>query len=158
MSLIIRKATQSDIPTIVRFVKDLALYEKEPDSAVLTETDILRDGFGENPFFYVLMADWDGKSVGFAFYFFNYSTWLGKPGIYLEDLYVDPEFRGKGIGKNLLKEIAKIAVESNCARVQWQVLDWNQPSIDFYESLKAFNLKEWYTYRLEGEALKKLAE
>jgi len=158
MSLKIRKALPSDVAQIVRFVKDLALYEKEPDSAVLTEADILRDGFGENPYFFVLMAEWNDVPVGFAFYFFNYSTWRGRPGIFLEDLYVNPEYRGKGIGKSLLKEIAKIAVENRCERIQWQVLDWNKPSIDFYESLSAFNLKEWYTYRLEGNALKKLAE
>lgn len=157
MSLHIRKATKDDASIIVRFIKDLALYEKEPDKAVVTEEDILRDGFGEYPYFYVLIAEWSSIPVGFAFYFFNYSTWLGKPGIYLEDLFVNPEYRGKKIGKALLKAVAKIAVENNCERMQWQVLDWNQPSIDFYDSLEAFQLKEWYTYRLEGDALKKIA-
>lgn len=158
MSLKIRKAIPSDASIIVRFVKELALYEKEPESAILTEADILRDGFGENPYFFVLIAEWDEIPVGFAFYFYNYSTWRGRPGIFLEDLFVNPDYRGKGIGKSLLKEIAKIAVENKCERIQWQVLDWNKPSIDFYESLSAFNMKEWYTYRLEGDALKKLAE
>lgn len=158
MSLKIKKATRDDADLILHFIEQLAIYEKEPEAAVATKEDILRDGFGEKPFFQVLLAEWDDKPAGFAFYFYNYSTWLGKPGLFLEDLFVLPELRGKGIGKALLKNLAKIAVENNCGRFQWQVLDWNKPAIDFYESLGAVNLKEWFTYRLEGENLKKLAK
>lgn len=157
MSLNIRKATKNDIDLILYFIKELAIYEKEPESAIATKEDILRDGFGEHPYFYVIIAEYNNEPAGFAFYFFNYSTWLGKPGLYLEDLFVIPSFRGKGIGKSLLINLAKIAVENNCGRFQWQVLDWNKPAIDFYESLGAFNLKEWYTYRITGENLLKLA-
>jgi len=158
MSLKIRKATEADASLIIKLIRELAIYEKEPAAAQATEADIIRDGFGERPYFQVLIAEWSDEAVGFAFYFFNYSTWLGRPGLYLEDLFVLPAFRKKGIGKALLSELAKIAVEKNCGRMQWQVLDWNQPAIDFYESLGAFNLREWYTYRLEGENILKLSQ
>jgi GNAT superfamily N-acetyltransferase len=157
MSLIIRKAAREDVDLILYFIEQLAIYEKEPEAAVATRENLLRDGFGEKPFFHVLLAEWQGEPAGFAFYFFNYSTWLGKPGLYLEDLFVLPELRGNGIGKALLASLAKTAVENNCGRFQWQVLDWNKPAIDFYEALGAVNLKEWFTYRLEGENLRKLA-
>lgn len=158
MSLNIRSASPEDAELIVHFIKELAIYEKEPHKAVATQEDILRDGFGEKPYFECLIAEWENKPVGFALYFYNYSTWRGMPGIYLEDLFVSPEARGKGAGKGLLKKLAQLALEKNCSLVQWQVLDWNQPSIDFYESLGAFHLKEWFTYRIEKDALKKLAE
>lgn len=158
MSLIIRKAEKKDIETILFLIKQLAIYEKEPDSAIATYDDILRDGFGEKPYFYVLISEWENKPCGFAFYFYNYSTWLGKPTLYLEDLFVIPEYRKKSIGKALLIELAKIAIEKNCGRFQWQVLDWNQPAIDFYESLGAFCLNEWLTYRIVGENLLKLSQ
>lgn len=158
MSLSIRKATEQDVDLILFFIKELAIYEKEPESAVATKEDILRDGFGEKPYFHILIASWNGEPAGFAFYFYNYSTWMGKPCLYLEDLFVIPSFRKKGIGKKLLIELAKIAVENNCGRFQWQVLDWNTPAIDFYESLGAFHLKEWYTYRITGENLLKLSQ
>lgn len=154
----IRKAEKEDIDLILFFIKELAIYEKEPESAVATYDDILRDGFGENPYFYVLIAELDNKPAGFAFYFYNYSTWLGKPTLFLEDLFVIPEFRKNGIGKKLLVELAKIAVEKNCGRFQWQVLDWNKPAIDFYESLGAYHLEEWFTYRLTGEKLINLSK
>jgi GNAT superfamily N-acetyltransferase len=157
MSLKIKKATKDDVDLILNFIEQLAIYEKEPEAAVATKEDILRDGFGEKPFFHVLLAEWADKPAGFAFYFYNYSTWLGKPGLFLEDLFVIPELRGKGIGKALLVKLAKIAVDNNCGRFQWQVLDWNKPAIDFYEALGAVNLKEWYSYRLSGESLRKLA-
>lgn len=157
MSLTLRTATRNDAPLIVDFVKKLADYEKEPDAAVLTEADVLRDGFGDRPFFGCVLAEWNGNPAGFALYFFNYSTWQGKPGLYLEDLFVLPEFRKLGIGKALLKEMARVAASNGCGRLVWQVLDWNTPSIRFYESLGARWMKEWLTYRLEGDALIRLS-
>jgi GNAT superfamily N-acetyltransferase len=156
--LSIRPATKKDAPLIVQFVRDLAEYERDPKAAVATEEDFLRDGFGTEPKFHIVFAEWDGRPAGFAFYFYNYSTWQGRPGLYLEDLFVKPEFRGKGIGKALLLHLAKIAVENNCGRYQWQVLDWNTPAIDFYKSLGAEMMKEWLTMRVDGEALKRMAE
>jgi GNAT superfamily N-acetyltransferase len=158
MSLSIRPATAADIPQILKFIHQLAIYEKEPDAAVATAEDLLRDGFGAHPLFYVLLANWNEQPAGFAFYLFNYSTWLGKPGLYLEDLFVMPEYRGHGIGKQLLVELAKIAQAKGCGRMQWQVLDWNTPAIEFYESLGAFPLTEWETYRLVGEGIASLAQ
>ncbi|MCK6603194.1 MAG: GNAT family N-acetyltransferase [Bacteroidetes bacterium] len=157
MSLTLRTATPNDAALIVDFVKKLADYEKEPDAAVLTEADVLRDGFGDRPFFGCVLAEWNGNPAGFALYFFNYSTWQGKPGLYLEDLFVLPEFRKLGIGKALLKEMARVAASNGCGRLVWQVLDWNTPSIRFYESLGARWMKEWLTYRLEGDALIRLS-
>jgi GNAT superfamily N-acetyltransferase len=143
---------------ILQFIRDLAEYEREPQAVTATEADLTRDGFGPEPKFRVVIAEWNGKPAGFAFYFYNYSTWLGRPGLYLEDLFVRQEFRGKGIGKNLLLHLARLAVQDNCGRFQWQVLDWNTPSIRFYESLGAQWMKEWLTMRVEGEALKRMAE
>lgn len=158
MTINIRKATIEDVDLILFFIKELAIYEKEPDAAVATKEDIIRDGFSDKPYFHVVIAEHNNEAAGFAFYFFNYSTWLGKPGLYLEDLFVLPKYRGKGLGKALLIELARIAVENKCGRFQWQVLDWNKPAIDFYESLGAFHLKEWYTYRMVGEPLLKLSQ
>jgi GNAT superfamily N-acetyltransferase len=155
--LSIRPAIPKDAALIVQFVRDLAEYERDPKAAVATEADFLRDGFGADPKFHVVFAEWDGKPAGFALFFYNYSTWQGRPGLYLEDLFVKPEFRGKGIGKALLLHLAKIAVENNCGRYQWQVLDWNEPAIKFYESLGAEMMKEWLTMRVDGDGLKKLA-
>jgi GNAT superfamily N-acetyltransferase len=155
--LSIRPATSKDAALIVQFVRDLAEYERDPKAAVATEKDFLRDGFGADPKFKVVFAEWEGKPAGFALFFYNYSTWQGRPGLYLEDLFVKPEFRGKGIGKALLLHLAKIAVENNCGRYQWQVLDWNEPAISFYKSLGAEIMKEWLTMRVDGDALKKLA-
>ncbi|NUQ81836.1 MAG: GNAT family N-acetyltransferase [Bacteroidetes bacterium] len=157
MSLTIRKAVPADAPHIVRLIKDLALYEKDPDAAVVTESDILRDAFSDHPVIHTIMADWNGVPVGFALYFYNYSTWQGRKGLYLEDLYVDPPFRKLGIGKGLLIVLARIARKLGCGRVVWQVLDWNTPSIDFYESIGARHMSEWLTYRLEGDAITALA-
>jgi GNAT superfamily N-acetyltransferase len=153
----IRNATPADAALIVQFIRDLAEYERDPQAAVVTEQDILRDGFGAQPKFYVVIAEWEGKPAGFAFYFYIYSTWQGRPGLFLEDLFVRPELRGHGIGKALLIYLARIAVENNCGRYQWQVLDWNTPAIDFYKSLGAEMMKEWLTMRVDGEALRKLA-
>jgi GNAT superfamily N-acetyltransferase len=156
----IREARKEDAPLIVRFIKDLAVYEREPKAAIVTTEDIIRDGFGSDADrkFWVLIAEWNGEPAGFAFYFFNYSTWLGKPGLYLEDLFVPPALRGKGIGKALLARLAQIAIEKNCYGMRWQVLDWNQPAIDFYDSLGGEMMKEWLTVRLMGGSLRKLAD
>jgi GNAT superfamily N-acetyltransferase len=156
--LSIRPATAKDAGLIVQFVRDLAEYERDPKAAVATEQDFIRDGFGADPKFKVVFAEWDGEPAGFALFFYNYSTWQGRPGLYLEDLFVKPEFRGKGIGKALLLHLAKIAVENNCGRYQWQVLDWNTPAIEFYKSLGAEIMKEWLTMRVEGDALQRLAK
>ena len=156
--LTLRDAVPSDAPQIVTFIKALALYEREPDKAVVTEADILRFGFSENPLVHTVMAEWDGEPVGFALWFYNFSTWEGKPVLYLEDLFVRLEFRGFGIGKALLKHLAKVALEQGCTRYVWQVLDWNTPSIEFYEAMGAQVLREWLTCRVEGEALARLVE
>ncbi len=154
----IRPTTKKDVPLILDFIRGLAEYERDPAAAVATEQDLLRDGFGPQPKFWCVIAEWDGAPAGFAFYFFNYSTWQGRPGLFLEDLFVRPEFRGKGIGKALLVHLAQVALRENCGRFVWQVLDWNQPAIEFYESLGAKLMKEWLTMRVDGEALVRLAE
>jgi GNAT superfamily N-acetyltransferase len=157
MATIIRAATPADVPLILDFIRALALYERAPEAVIATEADLLRDGFGANPFYFCLIAEHDDQPAGFAFYFFDYSTWLGRPGIYLEDLFVHPEFRGLGIGKALLKQVAAIAVEKGCARLKWSVLDWNTPAIDFYRAMGAEMMDEWTNVRLMGEALERLA-
>ncbi|WP_263376876.1 GNAT family N-acetyltransferase [Granulicella aggregans] len=156
--LTLRPATPSDIPAILGFIRELALYEREPDAVFTTEADLLRDGFTEPRRFHCLIAEWDATPVGFALYFYNYSTWEGRPGIYLEDLYVQPAQRGKGIGKSILTQLAAIAVEEDCARFEWSVLDWNQPSIDFYHAMGAVMKSEWRGMRIDGEALRNLAK
>jgi GNAT superfamily N-acetyltransferase len=153
----IRPAVPADIPEILAFIRELADYEREPASAVATHADLLRDGFGPVPRFHCLIAEWDGRHAGFALYFYNYSTWRGHAGIYLEDLFVRPPFRGKGIGKALLAEVANIAVAEGCPRLDWAVLDWNATAIGFYNSLGATPMSEWITMRLSGDALRKLA-
>lgn len=153
----IRPAAPEDIPLILEFIRELAQYEKAPEQAVATAQDLRRDGFSGNPKFRVMIAEWAGEAAGFALFFYNYSTWLGRPGLYLEDLYVRPAFRGKGIGKAFLAHLAKIAVEEGCGRFEWQVLDWNTPALEFYKSLGARVLDEWLTMRICGEDLKKLA-
>jgi GNAT superfamily N-acetyltransferase len=155
--LSIRPATAVDVPLILEFIRELAEYEREPQAAVASEADLLRDGFGAEPKFRVDIAEWSREPAGFVFYFWNYSTWLGKPGLYLEDLFVRPRFRGKGIGKALLAHLAQVALQNNCGRLVWQVLDWNTPAIDFYKSLGATVMHEWLTMRVQGEALVGLA-
>ena len=156
-NLTIRPADPSDIPQILQFVHELAVYEKEPDAVEATEADLQRALFGQNANVFGLIAELDAKPVGFAVYFFNFSTWLGRNGIYLEDLYVTPETRGHGVGKALLHELAKIAVARNCGRVEWSVLNWNEPAIQFYRSIGAGPQDEWTVYRLTGDALQKFA-
>jgi GNAT superfamily N-acetyltransferase len=157
MPATIRNATRRDIPEILNFIRALAVYERAPDAVIATEAGLERDGFGPHPYFHCLIAEFDGRPAGFAFYFFDYSTWLGRPGIYLEDLFVHPEFRGRGVGKALLQRVAAIAVEKGCARLQWQVLDWNTPAIDFYRAMGADFPNEWLNARVRGEALLQLA-
>jgi GNAT superfamily N-acetyltransferase len=157
MATTIRSATPADIPQILVFIRALAAYEREPDAVTATEAGLLRDGFGPNPFYSCLMAEQEGRPAGFALYFFNYSTWMGRPGIYLEDIFVEPEFRGLGIGRALLKQVAAIAVEKNCRRLQWEVLDWNTPAIEFYRAMGAEFLDEWRNVRISDEALERLA-
>ena len=153
----IRPATPADVPLILALIRELAAYEREPHAVLATEADLLRDGFGARPYFECLIAEEDGQPAGFALYFFNYSTWRGRPGIHLEDLFVRPPFRGRGIGKALLTRVAAVAVERQCGRLQWDVLDWNQPAIDFYHRLGAKFLDEWRIMRVSDEALTNLA-
>jgi GNAT superfamily N-acetyltransferase len=157
VSLRIAPANESDVPIILSFIRKLAEYEKLSHLVVASEADVSEHVFGANPVAEVLLAYWDQEPVGFALYFRNFSTFLGQPGIYLEDLFVDPPHRGKGIGKALLARLAKIAAERGYGRLDWAVLDWNAPSIEFYRSLGAVPLDAWTGYRLTGEALDRLA-
>ncbi|SPE17316.1 Acetyltransferase [Candidatus Sulfotelmatomonas gaucii] len=158
MGIVIRKATAADAPQILAFIRALAIFERAPDAVTATEEGLVRDGFGPNPFYYCLIAELDGRPAGFAFYFFNYSTWVGRPGIYVEDLFVHPEFRSLGIGKALLREVAAVALKMGCQRMQWEVLDWNTPAIDFYRAMGAEFLDEWRNVRISGDALERLAQ
>ena len=158
METVIRKATAADAALILEFIRALAAFERAPNAVTATEEGLLRDGFGPHPFYFCLIAEHDGRPAGFALFFYNYSTWVGRPGIYLEDLFLLPELRGLGIGKALLKHVAAIAVERGCQRLNWAVLDWNTPAIDFYRAMGAEFLDEWRNVRLEGNALKRLAE
>jgi GNAT superfamily N-acetyltransferase len=158
MTLKIEPAIESDLPAIVHLVRQLARYEKLEHAVVASQDDYRRALFGAERNAYALMAFADDAAVGFALYFYNFSTFAGKRGIYLEDIFVEPEHRGRGIGGALLKRLARIAKEQNCARVEWAVLTWNQPSIDFYHRLGATTLDEWRIFRLHGEALVQLAK
>jgi GNAT superfamily N-acetyltransferase len=155
--LSIRNATVADAALILDFIRRLAAYEREPGAVVATEADLVRDGFGPNPKYRCVIAEWDNAPAGFVFFFYNYSTWRGQPGLYLEDLFVMPEMRGKGIGKALLKHLAEIAVRENCYGIRWMVLEWNDPALKFYESLGAEILGEWETMLIRGAALEELA-
>jgi GNAT superfamily N-acetyltransferase len=157
VSLRIAPAIESDVPVILSFIRKLAEYEKLSHMVVATEESIREHVLGANPVAEVLLAYWDDEPVGFALYFRNFSTFLGRAGIYLEDLFVEPEHRGKGIGKALLIRLAKIAVERKYGRLEWAVLDWNTPSIEFYRSLGAVAKDEWTTYQVTGDALSRLA-
>lgn len=152
-----RNAEKHEAGLVLGFIRELAVYEKLEHEVVATEDDIAESLFGANPKAFCVFADVGGETVGFALCFYNYSTFQGKPGIYLEDLYVRKENRGQGIGKGFFKYLAQRAVDENCGRIQWWVLDWNEPSIKFYESLGAKSMNEWITYRLEGDAIKQLA-
>jgi GNAT superfamily N-acetyltransferase len=155
---VIRPATREDVRLILQLIRELADYEGEPDAATATEEDLLRDGFNTpQPLFHCVIAQWAGEPVGFAFFFVNYSTWHGRPGIHLEDLYVRKQFRGRGIGKALLKAVAREAIDRGCTRLNWHVLDWNQPAIEFYEHLGAKILKEWRICRVSHDGIATLA-
>jgi ribosomal protein S18 acetylase RimI-like enzyme len=178
--MLIRPATPDDIPEILALIRELAEYERAPGSAIATHADLLRDGFGPTPRFHCLIAEWSepastnneqratnnepratnneprtgsNGAAGFVLYFYNYSTWRGRAGIYIEDLFVRPAFRRRGIGKALFARVAAIAVAEGCPRLDWAVLNWNTPAIDFYRSLGAEPLSEWTTMRVSGEAL-----
>ncbi len=155
----VRPAGEADLDTIIALVRGLADYEREPDAVQLDRDEFARHLFGPRPYAEVLLAEEEsGEVAGFALFFHNFSTWTGKPGIWLEDLFVRPEQRGRGHGKALLAEIARLAVRRGCGRVEWSVLDWNEPSIGFYRALGARAMDEWTTYRLDGEALQRLGE
>ncbi len=156
MNISIQPATVDDVDAILRLIQGLADYEKLSHEVVATREKIIETLFGEKLFAECLLAKMDGQTVGFALFFHNYSTFLGQPGIYLEDLFVQPDFRGKGVGRKLLQSVAQIAVQRKCGRLEWAVLDWNQPAINFYDSLGATAMKQWFTYRLTGEALQKV--
>jgi GNAT superfamily N-acetyltransferase len=154
----VRKATKEDCTLILQFIKELAAYEKLLHEVIADVATLEKNLFGENPYAKVIIGEVNGEPVGFALYFHNFSTFLGKPGIYLEDLYIKPEFRGKGFGKKLLAHLAKLAIELGCGRLEWWVLDWNEPAINFYKSLGAQPMDEWTVNRVTGEALEKLAK
>lgn len=157
MELSFRKANIKDTALILRFIKELAEYEKMLDEVVVTE-ELLQEWLFEKEKAEVIFAVINEKEIGFALFFHNFSTFLGRSGIYLEDLYIKPKYRGKGYGKEIFKQLAKIAVARNCGRLEWACLDWNQPSIDFYLSLGAKVMDEWSIYRLSGDTLTKLGQ
>ena len=153
----IRPATEADIPVILGLIRDLATYERAPDAVVATEVGLREVLFGAKPSAEVLLALENAEPVGFAVFFHNFSTWLGRPGLYLEDLFVRPEKRGKGYGRALLERLARIAQERGCGRMEWAVLDWNDPAIQFYRKLGAQPMDEWTVFRLTAEGIGKLA-
>ncbi|CCQ10133.1 Histone acetyltransferase HPA2 and related acetyltransferases [Pseudoalteromonas luteoviolacea B = ATCC 29581] len=153
----IRPAVVDDVATILHFINELAIYEKEPDAVEATEEKLINTLFCEGATAHALLCFDGDKVIGFAVYFFNYSTWLGKNGLYLEDLYVSPDSRGQGAGKAIMKYLANLALKRKCGRFEWVVLDWNKPAIDFYDSIGAKPQNEWIIYRLTGEALKEFA-
>jgi GNAT superfamily N-acetyltransferase len=154
----IRPARLEDVPVILQLICDLATYERAPDDVIATEKQLLDVLFGEYPAAKVLLA-FEGQSpVGFAVYFYNFSTWLGRPGLYLEDLFVKPDMRGRGYGRALLVELAKIARDRECGRMEWAVLNWNEPAIKFYRALGAKPMNEWTVFRLTRDGIAKLAK
>ena len=155
--ILVREASAADVPLILSFIRELAEYERLTHEVVATEDGLRETLFGEHPYAEVLIAEHDGSPAGFALFFHNYSTFLARPGIYLEDLYVRPPFRGAGIGKELLVRLARLARSRGCGRLEWWVLDWNEPSIGFYEKLGAVPMDDWTVYRVSGAALEGLA-
>jgi GNAT superfamily N-acetyltransferase len=158
VSLQIREATEADLPLIAWFIRQLAEYERLLHEAIMTEETLRESLFGSRPGAEVLLAYYDDKPVGFAVFFHNFSTFMGRRGLYLEDLFVIPEMRGKGFGRALLVRVAKIARDRNCGRFEWAVLDWNKPSIEFYKKLGAVPMDEWTIFRVTGDALQRLAD
>ena len=157
-SITVSPATPDDVPSILSLIRELAEYEKLLDRVSATEGSLHRDLFGPRPYAEVLIGRLDGRTVGYALFFHSYSTFLARPGIYLEDVYVQPAVRGRGVGKALLREVARVALDRDCGRLEWSVLDWNKPSIDFYLSLGAVPMDEWTMYRLDELAIAKLAK
>jgi diamine N-acetyltransferase len=156
--LLLRPAGEQDLADILALIRDLAIYEKLLHEVDASEDDLRRDLFGANPVAHAEIAEWNGEVAGFALWFYNYSTFRGRAGIYLEDLFVRPAFRGHGIGKRLIARLAQRCVDEQLPRLQWSVLDWNTPSIAFYESLGANVMKEWLTCRMSSEAIATLAQ
>jgi len=154
----IREARPDDCALILRFIKGLAEYEKALSEVDTTEQDLRKALFGEHPKAFALICSIGDSPAGFALYFYNYSTWTGKYGLFLEDLYIDPQYRGSGAGKALLKHLARLALENDCSRFEWNVLDWNEPAIKFYESFGAKPQAEWVGYRLAGQELENFAK
>ncbi len=154
----IRPATENDVSTIYSLIKELAEYERLSHEVIATEDDIRQSLFGGRPFAEVLIGEYEEIPISYALFFYNFSTFNGKPGIYLEDLYVKPQFRNNGFGRKMLAHIARLAKEHNCLRFEWSVLDWNEPAIRTYDKLNAKPMKEWILYRLSGKALNKLAD
>mgnify|MGYP002784863604 CR=1 FL=1 len=151
-----RRAEKKDVPVILQLIRELAAYEKLEHEVVTDEVTLEKSLFGEKPYAEVLLAETEGEIAGFCLFFHNFSTFLGKPGIYIEDIYVRPEYRGQGIGKEFFSEISAIAEQRKCGRVEWWVLDWNKPAITFYESMGAIAMDEWTVYRLPEEKYKRL--
>jgi len=154
----IRSATSNDIPIILQLIRDLATYERAPNDVVATEEDLRKSLFGKAPSAEVRLAFEEDEPVGFALFFHNYSTWVGRHGLYLEDLFVKPEHRGKGYGRALLVDLAKIARERGCGRMEWAVLNWNEPAIQFYRKLGAKPMNEWTVFRLTPDSIAALAD
>ena len=157
MTISISPATPDDVPAILSFIRELAEYEELLHCVSATEDSLARHLFGPRPYAEILMGRLAGRVVGYALFFHSYSTFLAKPGIYLEDIYVQPSSRGRGVGKALLREIARVARDRGCGRIEWSVLDWNKPSIDFYLSLGAVPMHEWTMYRLDQQGIERLA-
>jgi GNAT superfamily N-acetyltransferase len=155
--ILIREATAADAPLIVDMIRELAEFERQLDQVDITPDDLVRDGFGANPLFHAFIAEWNGQPVAYALYFFTYSTWAGRPSLFVEDLFVRAQFRNKGIGKSLLRRLAVIARERNCYGMRWEVLHWNTPAIEFYRSLGAKIQNEWWPVLLMGEAFEQCA-
>lgn len=154
----LRQATAKDIPQILSFIRELAEYERAPNPVSCTEKDLRRDGFGPSPKFRVIIAEWNGDPAGMAFFFHNYSTWQGQPGIFIEDLFVRPQFRGKGIGGALMTKLAQTAIAEKCHGIRWEVLDWNKPALDVYRHLGAKFREGWKIMQITGQELRELAK
>lgn len=154
----IHLATRDDVPLLLALIREMAAYEKKADKAVVTERDLLRDGFGANPKFRALVAEWDGEAAGYASTFYFYSTYAGRPAIFIEDLFVLEKFRGKGIGKALLAAVAKLAVDEGCNGLRWEVLDWNRSAIEWYEKLGATFLHERKVVAFDEAATRRMTE
>jgi GNAT superfamily N-acetyltransferase len=155
--LVIREATAADAPVLATMIRELAEFERQLDQVNITPEDLLRDGFRANPCFHALIAEWDGQIAGYALYFFTYSTWAGRPSLFVEDLLARSDYRRKGIGKALLQRMAVIAREQNCYAMRWEVLNWNTPAIDFYRSLGATLQNAWFPVLFSGDQFEKFS-